>query len=194
MLDTHGRKYVEPLIGKGAEISIRWGLSPNQVTCMAVAIGVAVGPVYLSGYSGVAIALLWFSGYLDAVDGSVARKTNKSSKVGTLLDILFDRIVECGAILAAAYAHPEARMVIVALLCAIVLSMTIFLTTGALTPNEGVKSFRYQAGVAERTEGFIMISLMLLFNGQIVTIAVIFAAMVLFTAVQRFIEALKIIP
>ena len=42
--------------------------------------------------------------------------------------------------------------------------MTIFLTVGALAQNNGMKSFRYQAGLAERSEGFICFSFMILLS------------------------------
>ncbi len=39
------------------------------------------------------VCILWFSGFLDAVDGTVARITNKTTGFGTVMDITFDRCI-----------------------------------------------------------------------------------------------------
>ena len=73
------------------------------------------------------------------------------------------------------------------------MSMAIFLTVGACTEKKGMKSFYYQAGVAERSEGFILFSLMILLPEYLGIITNIFSILVLFTAGQRFFEAKKIL-
>lgn len=75
----------------------------------------------------------------------------------------------------------------------IVLSMTIFLTVGALTDNKGMKSFYYQAGLAERTEGFILFSFMILMPDLLWWTTGLFVIIELFTALQRFMEARKVL-
>ena len=111
----------------------------------------------------VAVIVLWISGYLDAVDGAMARRSNSSSSFGTLLDIVSDRIVEVGIVLVLGIKFVDLRYNFIVLTACILMSMTIFLTVGALSEKKGVKSFYYQAGVAERSEGFIFFSLMILF-------------------------------
>ena len=73
------------------------------------------------------------------------------------------------------------------------MSMTIFLTVGALSEKKGVKSFYYQAGVAERSEGFIFFSLMILFPGYLRIITNIFSILITVTAIQRFLEAKRLL-
>ena len=73
------------------------------------------------------------------------------------------------------------------------MSMTIFLTVGALSEKKGVKSFYYQAGVAERSEGFIFFSLMILFPGYLRIITNIFSILIIVTAIQRFLEAKRLL-
>lgn len=193
MLDTHARKYVNPAIEKGADFFLGLKLKPNHVTMLALFIGIMTSVFAYFDMGILAVAVLWFSGYLDAVDGAMARKSGATSYFGTLMDIVSDRIVEAGIILVMALKFSDAGVSLVVLSLSILMSMTIFLTVGACTEKQGMKSFYYQAGVAERSEGFIMLSLMILFSSHVVIISYIFSAMILFTACQRFLEAKKIL-
>ncbi|MGL5277991.1 MAG: CDP-alcohol phosphatidyltransferase family protein [Cetobacterium sp.] len=193
MLDTYCRKYIQPLIGVGAETAMKIGLSANAVTIIAMLLGIFSGCLAAFGFNIPAVLILWFSGYLDAVDGTIARKTNSSSPFGTVMDITFDRMVEGAVILGVAYKYSEFSFLSLILAVSIIISMTIFLTTGPLAENKGEKTFYYQAGLAERTEGFLMLSLMILLKENAGVVINIFTAMVLFTAFQRFVEAKKIL-
>lgn len=193
MLDTYARKYVEPHIGKVADFFIRRAVTPNQVSGLAFAVGLGSGLATGSGLKLTAVGLLWLSGLFDTVDGSMARRLRQTSPWGTLIDITFDRIVEISVILGLGYLYPLARFHLMLLLAAIIVSMTVFLTVGALSKNTGSKSFYYQAGLAERTEGFIMSSLMILFPGAIIPLTLIYAGAIIFTAGQRFLEARRIL-
>jgi len=193
MLDTHCRKYIQPLIGVGADIAMKLGLTANGVTIIAMLLGLLSGVLVALGFNIAAVLVLWFSGYLDAVDGTIARKTKSSSPFGTVMDITFDRMVEGAVILGVAYKYTEFSFISLVLAVSIIISMTIFLTTGPLAENKGEKTFYYQAGLAERTEGFLMLSLMMLLKENAGVVINIFTGMVVFTAFQRFIEAKKIL-
>ncbi|WP_227847116.1 CDP-alcohol phosphatidyltransferase family protein [Clostridioides sp. ZZV15-6598] len=193
MLDTHARKYVEPFISKGAKFFLKLKLTPNNVTIIALIVGISTSLFIYLDMRVLAIITLWISGYLDAVDGDMARSSNKTSLFGTLMDITFDRVVEISMILVFGLKMIDVRLNLMVLLSSILMSMTIFLTVGALTDKKGMKSFYYQAGVAERSEGFILFTLMILFQSYIGMIANLFSIVVLFTAVQRLLEAKKIL-
>lgn len=193
MLDTHGRKYVEPIIESVANAFINRNISANKVTVLAFVLGISSGGWMLLGQPLIATAVLWISGLLDAVDGAIARKTGTSSSWGALMDITFDRIVELSVIISLAVLYPQARLVLIMLTGSIIISMTVFLTVGALSKNTKNKAFYYQAGLAERTEGFIMSSLMMLFSNHIIIITIVYFLAILFTAGQRLKEAHKLL-
>lgn len=193
MLDTHARKYVSPFIEFGANIFIKRKISANTVTILALILGVLSAILLYLDKNILAVIVLWISGYLDAVDGSIARKTNSSSSFGTVLDITFDRIVEIGIIFVSSLKFEDVRLNIIVLLACILISMVIFLTVGAVSEKSGVKSFYYQAGVAERSEGFIMLSLMMVFERYLGIVVNIFSFIVIITALQRMIEAKNIL-
>nr|WP_307774558.1 CDP-alcohol phosphatidyltransferase family protein [uncultured Cetobacterium sp.] len=193
MLDTHCRRYIQPFIGTGAKVAVGLGMNANNVTVMAMILGVLSGVSVYFGHNFIAILVLWVSGYLDAVDGTIAREQRTSTPFGTVMDITFDRIVEGAIIIAVALRYPQFGIISLILAVSIIISMTIFLTTGPLAENRGEKTFNYQAGLAERSEGFIMLSLMILLGANAGPVINIFTGIVLFTAGQRFLEAKKIL-
>lgn len=193
MLDTHARKYVNPIIELGAKFLLKLNLTPNNVTILALLIGVSTSIFLYFDMQITAVILLWVSGYLDAVDGAMARKSSSSSSFGTLLDIVSDRIVEVSIVLVLGLKFIDVRYNLIILTVCILMSMTIFLTVGALSEKKGVKSFYYQAGVAERSEGFIFFSLMILIPSYLGIITNIFSVLIIITAVQRFLEAKRLL-
>lgn len=193
MLDTHCRRYVQPIIGIGANFFLKLGFTANGVTILAMLIGVSSGIFTYLDYNYIGVLVLWLSGYLDAVDGTIARETNSSSAFGTIMDITFDRMVEASVIIGVASRYRELSYSAMLLSISIIITMTIFLTTGSLTDKESEKSFYYQAGLAERTEGFIMFSLIILLKDKAEIMIYALTIMIIITILQRFLEARKIV-
>ena len=140
MLDTHGRQYVQPIIKYFANGFIKMGLSANQVTIIAFLLGLSVPLFIYLDYSLAGVVLLWVSGLLDAVDGTIARLKG-SNLFGALMDMTFDRIVEIGIILMLAIKYPENNFLFLLLASSIIISMTIFLTVGTLSSKISEKFF-----------------------------------------------------
>ncbi len=192
MLDTNARKYVQPAFEGIAKQCVRLKLSANHVTVIAFLLGMMTSLWIYQQQPYLALIFLWISGVLDAVDGTVARLTKTSSKWGTLMDLIFDRCVEIGMIISLAFVHKENAIYFVLLLSAILFSMCVFLAVGAMTPKSGNKTFRYQAGVMERCEGFICFSLMILLPKHIDIVVIVTTVLIGITAIQRLVEARKL--
>lgn len=192
MLDTYARKYVQPAVDKTADFLLKKGWSADGVTKTAFVIGLSSGIFIYLEQPALAVIALWLSGFLDVVDGTMARKT-KPSPWGTLLDISFDRLVEISVILGLAFRFPESMWALLLLSASIIVAMTVFLTVGALAEKQGEKSFYYQAGLAERTEGFILFTLMIVFSPYLTAITLFFIAVQIFTIFQRMAEAKRIL-
>lgn len=193
MLDTYGRKYMDRYFNHTANFLLNLNLKPTQITVMALILGIVASINYYYGNIFISTLFLWISGYLDAVDGAMARKSKSITKTGTLLDIFFDRVVELAFIVIFALKHKNAVFALLCLACSIVMSMSVFLTSGMLIENTGKKSFHYQAGLMERTEGFIMFTIMIVFNAFMKQITFIYAALIIFTAFQRLTESIKVL-
>lgn len=192
MLDTYARKYVQPAVDKTADYLLGKGWTADGVTKTAFAIGLSSGVFIYLNQPALALIALWLSGFLDVVDGTMARKT-KPSPWGTLLDISFDRLVEISVILGLAFRFPDSMWALLLLSASIIVAMTVFLTVGALSEKQGTKSFYYQAGLAERTEGFILFTLMIIFSPYLTAITLLFIAVQIFTIFQRMAEAKRIL-
>ncbi|MDE0583421.1 CDP-alcohol phosphatidyltransferase family protein [Planococcus sp. A6] len=192
MLDTYARKHVQPVVDKTAEFLLKKGWTADGVTKTAFAIGLSSGVFIYLDQPVLALIALWLSGFLDVVDGTMARKT-KPSPWGTLLDISFDRLVEISVILGLAFRFPDSMWALLLLSASIIVAMTVFLTVGALSEKQGMKSFYYQAGLAERTEGFILFTLMIVFSPYLTVITLLFIAIQIFTIFQRMAEAKRIL-
>ena len=193
MLDTHARKYTNRLFSAIAALLLRLGLTPNQVTALAFILGITSGAVLYSEHPMIAVALLWLSGLLDAVDGEMARRSGRSSVRGAQVDIISDRLVELSIVWGLALRRPDCLLPLLGLVSAILISMTVFLTTGMLTPKKGKKSFYYQAGLMERTEGFLAFTAMMLFPSALSVLTWIYAGLIGITILQRLIDAHRII-
>lgn len=191
MLDTYARSYFNAFFKRPASQLQKWNIKPLQVTFLALVLGVVGAFCFYIGFWKSSLALLILSGLCDVLDGELARLTNSQSLKGALLDIFFDRVVEIAYIFA--FYKTASTISLLCLSCAIILSMTIFLTVGAVSKVHGKKSFYYQPGLMERTEGFILFALMILFPLYASHLAYLFAFLVLVTALQRLYEAWRIL-
>lgn len=192
MLDTRARKKIDPVFERVAQLLLRLHFTPNFVTGLAFVFGLGAGVLLYFNVPISAVIMLWFSGLLDAVDGTMARLSGKSSMFGAVLDVTGDRMVELCFVWALALRHPDCLLPLLALVSCIVLSMTVFLMTGMLAQNNSSKSFFYPAGLMERTEGFLLFSCMALFQPYLAPITWIFAGLILFTSVQRLFIAFRL--
>lgn len=185
MLDSHTHKYFQPLFTGIARVCLHFGITANNLTIAGLGLGLVAAALVMLGHAPLGIAVLWLSGLLDAADGTLARMTT-TSPLGAIMDITFDRVVEVSMIVALAWCYPDARLPLLLLTAVIVVAMSLFLSIGAALTNHSAKSFYYAPGLAERSEGFIFLSLMALNPGHLVLWTLLFTAAIIVTMVQRF--------
>ena len=73
---------------------VRRGVSPDTVSFVSMMFGAAAGIALGFSQFGIGAVLFFCSGFLDVVDGIVARGLNKSSAGGAVIDSTFDRYVD----------------------------------------------------------------------------------------------------
>jgi archaetidylinositol phosphate synthase len=187
MLDTYARSSVQGLLFRPvAAVLVRLSVSHHLVTLGALVVGVAIAPLLAFGFPYLAVGCLLLSGYLDAIDGSMARLTAQESPAGCLFDIISDRIVEAAIIVGLYWVDPAGRSLLCLLMMAsVLLCISSFLGVGVFSENSGEKSFHYSPGLMERTEAFLFFGSMILFPGLFGPLAALFVALVGFTAIWR---------
>nr|BFE88067.1 hypothetical protein GCM10020093_106680 [Planobispora longispora] len=80
-----------------ARWAARRGLTPNQVTLISIALGVAAAACFATGARAGMVAggiLIYFAFVFDCVDGQLARYARKFGVLGAWLDATFDRFKE----------------------------------------------------------------------------------------------------
>ncbi|MEW8966735.1 CDP-alcohol phosphatidyltransferase family protein [Exiguobacterium alkaliphilum] len=192
MLDTYGSRIVRPVVERGADRLLKWKFTPNEVTLLGGIVGVSVGFFIYNDMHWTAVILLWLSGLFDVLDGTMARRSSKTG-FGTVLDLVVDRLVEIAVVIALALRYPEHMTVFLLLLASFIVAMTVFLAVGASSSRRSEKTFYYQPGILERTECFILFSLMILFPRFVGVIATIFLILEVVTISQRMLEARRIL-
>lgn len=192
MIDTNWRGYFQPIFDALGKIFVHLNIKPNTITFFALVIGLLSGAGIALGKPILGIVLLWVSGLLDVLDGSVARLTAKSSKAGAYMDLIFDRMVEAAVILGFAWFFPEGYFAYLLFFVSVIFNFTTFVVAGALFKNQGRKSMHYDVGIAERTETFIVFTIMALFSNFIFGILMVFNIIIFITGMIRFAKVLRV--
>lgn len=167
-------------------------ITPLSMTWLSGFFGLLFIPFLLLNKTFIAIVCLLISGYLDTLDGSLARYQNKISDLGSVMDIIMDRIVEFAVIFSFYLYNPATRALwVILMLGSILICITSFLVVGIFTANNSHKSFHYSPGLMERAEAFIFFIAMALFSTYFNALAIIFCLLVCLTALVRLIEFKK---
>ncbi len=161
-------------------------ISPDKFTLVACLTGIMVAPLLMFNLTSLALIFLLISGYLDTLDGTVARISQQTSDVGTMYDIVSDRIVEFSVIVGLFAVDPENRgWLCLMMLGSCYICITTFLMVGIFTANNTQKSFFYSPGLIERAEAFIFFALMIIFPTTFALLASLFTLLVLLTSYLR---------
>ena len=181
------RDTLKPALEKMGKGFAATGLSPNFWTVVGLGFALLSAIVYGMGIEfGLIIGgvLLLVSGFFDMVDGQVARVTGKTSKVGSYLDSMFDKIAETAiflGILVGGYAEPYL------VLLAITLSL---LVSYARAKSDSLNIKLQGIGIGERAERLLVIAIIGIigYMEPAVIIVVIIAGI---TLIQRMIFTTK---
>ena len=181
------RDTLKPALEKMGKGFAATGLSPNFWTVVGLGFALLSAIVYGMGIEfGLIIGgvLLLVSGFFDMVDGQVARVTGKTSKVGSYLDSMFDKIAETAiflGILVGGYAEPYL------VLLAITLSL---LVSYARAKSDSLNIKLQGIGIGERAERLLTIAIIGIigYMEPAVIIVVIIAGI---TLIQRMIFTTK---
>jgi len=187
MIDTYFKtSYEKTLIAPLLKFFESKNLNPNVITALGLSFGIAILPMLAIGYTHIALTCLLVSGYLDTLDGTLARQKNISTPRGAILDIVSDRIVEFAIVLGLYLVDPESRSLwCILMLGSILICVTTFLVVGIFIENTAEKGFHYSPGLMERAEAFFFFACMIYFPALFPMLAFLFVSLVCLTAIIR---------
>lgn len=169
-----------------ARALVRAGVTPNGLSCAALALGIAGALLFYFDRGWWAMLVLLVSGLIDAVDGRVARLGRGATPWGGVLDLTFDRIVEAAVLLGIAIPHPERHLPALVLACTWYVNLCVFLAVGAASEKQGEKIIAYPPGLLERSEALIFALIVVIAPRFAPAAGYVYAALEIVTAAQRF--------
>jgi phosphatidylglycerophosphate synthase len=174
---------------------------PNAITVVACAVGIAAAvAVWQQAY--VPALLLWLlNRLLDGLDGAVARLTNKQSDFGGYLDIVLDTVVYAAIPvgLALGVGVTAGYLALAFLLASFYINGASWMYLAALLEkrNSGaaargeMTTVTMPGGLIEGAETILFYTLFLLLPNMLVPLFIAMGALVLVTAAQRVVWAVR---
>lgn len=166
-------------------------ITPNTITLIAAVTGIICGISLGLNFSIVALVFLLLSGYLDTLDGSLARMSQQTSDRGSVFDIVSDRLVEFFIVLGFYLQNPNHGLACLVMLGSFLVCVSSFLVVGVFSKNTGVKSFYYSPGLIERAEAFVFFAFMIIFPTWFNVLAWLLIILVIVTTIIRVSEFYK---
>jgi CDP-diacylglycerol--glycerol-3-phosphate 3-phosphatidyltransferase len=170
--------FTEPVV----KILARTPVTPNSITWFGFMLAVAAAVLIALEYLFIAGIVVLVAGLFDMLDGALARRTNRVTIFGAVLDSTLDRLSEGVLLLGILYLYVEQGSTRGVLLVGAVL-LTSLLVSYIRARAEAV-GLSCTVGLFTRPERVIVLALGLLLNGLEIVLAII-AAFSLFTVVQR---------
>lgn len=196
MMDGTARTLIQPGLDRVGVWLARRGVKADHVTVFACVVGLAAAGMIALGYMDLALALIIVSRICDGLDGSVARATRRTD-FGGYLDITLDFVFYGAIPLGFVIYDPAANgLAGAALIFSFYVNGASFLAyavvaekRGLSTNARGVKSIYFTTGLAEASETYIVFGLFCLWPAWFVPVAWVFAAICLYTALSRIVQA-----
>ena len=172
------RRAIDPV----ADWLVRRRVNPNTITTIGTACSVAGGIIYATGHIRTGGWVLGLTALFDVLDGTVARRTNRSTVFGAFYDSTLDRIAD-GAVLAglAVFYATSVRYGSVAMLVVCLAGVLgSFLTSYIRARAEGL-GIDAKVGMMQRPERVVLLTAPQAFFGLALDGTVLAAIVVLLT-------------
>ena len=185
MVFSRLRKFIDDKLLKPVALGAAYlGLRPNHITIIGFLLGFAAFYFYAVAQLLLALAMIIVSGFMDALDGALARTMSLETRFGSVLDAVLDRYVEFMVMIGIAFGgYVEWLYVVLAVFSSVMVSYT----RARAESSGGLRSC--SVGLFERQERLITViigTLASLFYSQALRIALI--VIIIFsqiTVVQR---------
>jgi CDP-diacylglycerol---glycerol-3-phosphate 3-phosphatidyltransferase len=172
------RQLIRPLARVLSAIRIR----PDALTVMGWVLSVGAAVLFALGYTKTAGATVLFAGLFDALDGAVARESNRMSDFGAFLDSTLDRLSESAIFVGIIFFYAASSRPYEALLAGVAMTFSL-MTSYTRARAEGL-GLKCEVGLLERAGRVVILSLFSLTGFLIIGVGLV-AAGALVTTAQR---------
>ena len=155
---------------------------PDTLTVVGWTLALAAAVLFGLGYPRVAGAVMLLGGLFDALDGAVARESNRMSPFGAFLDSTLDRLSESAVFVGLIFFYANAARPQEALLAGLAMTFSL-LTSYARARAEGL-NIPCEVGLLERAGRIVILSVFSI-SGLLTAGVALVAAGALVTTAQR---------
>ena len=168
---------------------IRWlsvmRVRPDTLTLIGWTLALCAAVLFGLGYARVAGRVMLFGGLFDALDGAVARETNRMTSFGAFLDSTLDRLSEAAVFVGLIFFYAGADRPYEALLAGIAMTFSL-LTSYTRARAEGL-NINCEVGLLERAGRVVILSVLSIAGLPSVGLGLV-AAGALITTAQRILH------
>ncbi len=175
------RQLLYPLVRLLSALRVR----PDTLTVLGWALSLGSAVLFGLGYAQLAGVVMLLGGLFDALDGAVARESNRMSAFGAFLDSTLDRLSEAAIFVGIIFFYAAAARPYEALLAGAAMTFSL-LTSYARARAEGL-GIECQVGMLERA-GRVVILSVLSIVGLLTVGLFLVAAGALITTAQRILH------
>jgi CDP-diacylglycerol--glycerol-3-phosphate 3-phosphatidyltransferase len=165
---------------------VRWlsvmRVRPDTLTVIGWTLALGAAVLFGLGYARVAGLVMLLGGLFDALDGAVARETNRMSSFGAFLDSTLDRLSEAAVFVGLIFYYASANRPYEALLAGVAMTFSL-LTSYTRARAEGL-NINCEVGLLERAGRVVILSVLSIAGLPTVGLALV-AAGALVTTAQR---------
>jgi CDP-diacylglycerol--glycerol-3-phosphate 3-phosphatidyltransferase len=175
---------------RGVLAFLLWtGVSPNQLTLLALLLNVVCGALILSGaWAGAGVASI-LAGICDVMDGSVARHRGEARRSGAFMDSVLDRVADM-ILFACLFWFLAANDELLPALMALI-TLIVSLGVSYVRAEAEANGVHLTDGLFQRLERMTALAVGLLIPGAMTPILVLLAALGTLTVLQRMVLALR---
>jgi CDP-diacylglycerol--glycerol-3-phosphate 3-phosphatidyltransferase len=177
-----GKYFTEPIV----TVLVKTHLTPNAVTCLGLLITIAAAVLISLNHAFAAGFVVLFAGLFDMLDGALARRTNKVTKFGGVLDSTLDRVSEAAVLIGIAVLYANRHSTWGVALAGITLISSQLVSY--IRAKAEALNINCEIGIFTRPERVVILSVGLLlskFDNVLLIALAIIAALSFFTAGQR---------
>ena len=175
------RSLLNPLVRLLSALKV----GPDALTATGWGFSLVAATLFAAGYVPIAGAVMLFAGLFDALDGAVARQSNRMSRFGAFLDSTLDRLSEAAVFVGIIFYLAAAGNPYGTLLAGV--AMTFSLGTSYTRARAEGLSIGCEVGILERAGRVVILSCASIAGYLIVGLALV-AAGALITTVQRILH------